>query len=185
MGCFSWMFADTDNEEALNIGESAYVACPDGTVIYEQGYDGYGEFDGHDVYDLVAEWNRDYISEANVRRPLRERLGNTEQDEKWFQAELKEYENDCQRLKDFISGKSDEYMKEKYGETYKRSIGLDIACYDEENAVLKYPIKICKEKPVGYDLIPASKGDPNQGFGEGWDECDEYDEYDGWDWNLW
>lgn len=33
-------------------------------------------------------------------------------------------------------------MKEKYGRNYLREIGIDIVCYDEDNAVLKCPIKI-------------------------------------------
>lgn len=173
MGCFSWMFADTDNEEALNMGMRAYVACPDGTMIYERSYDGHGVFGGYDIYDLVVDWNKAYISENNIRKSA-----IPEKKTGYSQSEIEEYERGCKRIRDFISGKSDEYMKEKYGERYKRSIGIDIACYDEENAALKYPIKICKEKPVGYNLIPASNNDPNQGFGEGWDECDEYDEWD-------
>lgn len=174
MGQFSWMFADTNNEKALLEYTKAYVPCPDETVIFEECYDGYGRFGGHDIYDLVADWNRDYISEANVRKPLREQWGNTEKDEEWFQAALERYKNDCQKIKDFVSGKSDEYMKETYGKDWKRSIGINIACYDEENAALKYPIKICKDKPVRYDFLPASNSDPNQGWGS--DEDDDYEE---------
>lgn len=170
MGQFSWMFADTNNEEALLEHTKAYVPCPDGMVIFEKCYSGYGEFGGHDIYNLVADWNRDYISEANISKPLREQWGNTEQDEKWFQKALERYKIDCQRINDFVSGKSDEYMKETYGEDWKRNIGIDIACYDEENAALKYPIKICKYRPVSYDILPPSNSDPNQGWG-----CEEDD----------
>lgn len=165
MGQFSWMFADTDNQKALNVNGKAYVLCPDGIVIFEECYDGYGRFGGNDIYELVADWNRKYISEANVRKPRREQYENTEQGEKWFQEALERYKNHCQRMKDFMSGESDEYMEENYGYDWKRCIGIDIACYDKENAALKYSIKICKDKPVEYDLIPASNGDPNQGWG--------------------
>lgn len=54
---------------------------------------------------------------------------------------------------------------------WKRSIGINIACYDEENTALKYPIKICKDKPVRYDFLPVSNSDPNQG----WGSDEEYD----------
>lgn len=161
MGSFSWMFADTDNDKALEIGRRAYVACPDGTVIYQRNYEGDGMFGGFDIYDLVVDWNKDYISENNIRKPSGGRGGEI----KCSQHEIEQYKESCERIRDFISGKPDEYMKEKYGERYKRRIGIDIACYNEDNAALKYPIKICKKRHVEYDLLPASKVDPNQGFG--------------------
>lgn len=155
MGCFSWMFADTNNDVALKMGRRAYVICPDGTVIYERSYEGYGRFGGYDIYDLVVDWNKDYISVNNIRKTHK-----TECD----YSDIKKYIESCKRIRDFLSGKPDEYMKEKYGESYKRLIGIDIACANEDNAALKYPIKICKKRHVEYDLIPASKRDPNQGF---------------------
>ncbi len=161
MGYFSWMFADTDNDKALAMGRRAYVACPDGTVIYERSYEGYGVFGGYDIYDLVVDWNKDYISEENIRKPSCGERG----DMKYFQYQLEQYKESCEKIRDLISGKPDEYMKEKYGKRYKRHIGVDIACCDEDNAALKYPIKICKKRQVEYNLIPASKHDPNQGFG--------------------
>lgn len=63
MGQFSWMYADTMNAKALCEGGTAYVVMPDGGYIYEDDYDGYGRFGGQDVYDLVADWNRKYLSE--------------------------------------------------------------------------------------------------------------------------
>ncbi len=62
MGYFSWKFANDDSRR-LRIGKPGYLYCPDGTVIREPAYDGYGTFGGHDVYDLVANWNRKYLSE--------------------------------------------------------------------------------------------------------------------------
>lgn len=63
MGCFSWLFADTDNTQNLRIDRAGYIACPDGTFIHEQCYEGYGEFNGQDVYELVVRWNRAFIAE--------------------------------------------------------------------------------------------------------------------------
>lgn len=176
MGCFSWMFADTNNEEALNIGMGAYIPRPDGETIFESNYEGYGIFGGYDIFDLVADWNKNCISEENVRKPLREQWGSTEQDEKWFQSALERYKKDCRRIKDFVSGKSEKYMKEMYGEDYKRCIGIDIACYDEDNAALTFPIKVCKWNPATYSLTPASNSDPNQGFGSDDDSDEDYDD---------
>ena len=77
MGCFSWVFCDkgpvrkkndTDvyarptKEQRLMIGEEAYVLIPKefgGGHIYESRYDGYGNFGGKDIFELVADWNRE------------------------------------------------------------------------------------------------------------------------------
>lgn len=45
-----------------------------------------------------------------------------------------------------------------------RMIGINIACYDEENAKLKYPIKIVENKDLKYEEVAPSKNDPEQGF---------------------
>ena len=66
-------------------------------------------------------------------------------------------------LEDFESGCSDGDMKVKYGDEYLREIGINIACYDEDNKNLKYPIKIVDEL-CGYDDVCASLGDPRQGW---------------------
>lgn len=63
MGSFSWLFADTNNTKNLRANRRGYVACPDGTFICEPSYETYGIFDGKDVYDLVVDWNREFISE--------------------------------------------------------------------------------------------------------------------------
>lgn len=172
MGCFSWMYADTDNKKPLRIGKRAYVICPDNTVIEEECYDGYGVFGGHDIYDLVSDWNKDSISEKNIRKPQRKLYSDGEEGERFFQNAMRWYEKDCQMLTDFVNCKSDEYMISQYGEYWKREIGINIACYDDQNAALKYPIKICK-RPAAYESLPPSNGDPDQGcggdyWGQGW-----------------
>ena len=54
-------------------------------------------------------------------------------------------------------------MNELYGTDWKRNIGIDIACENEANAAVKFPIKISKEKPESYEQYKASKTDPFQG----------------------
>ena len=44
-----------------------------------------------------------------------------------------------------------------------RIVGIDIACYDEDNAALKYPIKIT-EKLMRYEDASPSNGCEDQGF---------------------
>ena len=55
---------------------------------------------------------------------------------------------------------------------HDRSIGINIACYDEDNAKLKYPIKIT-ENVMLYEHARASNECPYQGF--------FYDAEDGYD----
>lgn len=163
MGQFSWMYADTGNKKALRCGKRAFVPCPNGITLIEAHYDGYGNFEGHDIYELVADWNREYISKHNIRRPLRRQWGDTKGDDALYKSAVDRYCRYCQRITDFVNKKSDEYMTETYGREWKRSIGIDIACYDDENEALKFPIKICMY-PSQYDSVPASKRDPNQGW---------------------
>jgi len=61
MGFFSWKTADTQRSIA-NMYSSrrtfpVHVLCPDGMVITELYYEGYGKFGGRDIYALVAIWN--------------------------------------------------------------------------------------------------------------------------------
>jgi hypothetical protein len=56
-----------------------------------------------------------------------------------------------------------------------RYLGIDIACYDEDNASLPFPIKITTA-PYNYEDMGPSESDPNQGWGNDDDEDD--DEYD-------
>lgn len=163
MGQFSWKYADTNNRSRLKLYGTAYVPCPDGTIIYEGCYQCYGIFGGYDIYDLVADWNREYISEDLIEKPVRTDWDNDEQGEEYYQRAMKWYTFSCNRLKDFVNGKPEEYMEKVYGDDWKRNIGIDIACDNESNAALKFPIKICKEKPDCYENVRVSTQDPYQG----------------------
>ena len=54
---------------------------------------------------------------------------------------------------------------------HDRLIGIDIACYDRDNASLKYPIKIT-EYPTKYEYASPSNSCEDQGYFY-WDEEDE------------
>ena len=54
-----------------------------------------------------------------------------------------------------------------------RWLGIIMACYDEDNFALEYPIKITS-KEMEYEHTSPSKSDPNQG----WEESEEDDEED-------
>ena len=97
-------------------------------------------------------------------------------------AAMEKYKFSLQRNVDFVNRVSDEEMKEKYGKNYLREIGIDIGCYDEDNAALKYPIKIVTKK-MDYENVAPSPGDPYQGWPQIDDEEDDDLEeiYDGID----
>jgi len=61
MGFFSWKTSDTE-EEIWNMYtgrcKPVYLYCPNGDVIEEPFYQGYGVFGGKDAYALLARWNR-------------------------------------------------------------------------------------------------------------------------------
>jgi hypothetical protein len=62
MGFFSWKCC-VSGKSLMNIyagqGDwAAYLVTPDRTY-YESAYDGYGDFDGVDVYELIGDGDRD------------------------------------------------------------------------------------------------------------------------------
>ena len=124
MGFFSWMTCDT-NRSISNTYSSrgtfpVYVLIPKefgGGHIEEDNYEGYGVFGGHDIYCLVAQWNK---------------------------------------------GVTD------------RMVGIDIACYDKDNADLKYPIKIAESPSAVYESEPPSKSCREQGYFYDEDEDEHY-----------
>lgn len=157
MGMFSWKTSDT-RKNIYRMKTPCYLLVPDefgGGHIKEENYDGYGHFgaEGLDVYDLVAEWNKNYVTEDNLRKPSWEDYRNAE----FYIKAMKRYQLKCERLANFQRGISDSAMREVYGPYYKRSIGIDLACYDEDNAALKYPIKIVEEGTMSYEKAKPSK----------------------------
>ena len=61
MGFFSWKTCDTDESIANKYSNrptfTVHMIAPDGRVFTEKDYDGYGEFEGKDFYDLLCELN--------------------------------------------------------------------------------------------------------------------------------
>ena len=185
MGCFSWLDCDKrENRRPIRIGEKAYLLVPKkfqndyGKVIETYSYDGYGHFCGCDVYDLVAEWNREYLSEdmlqpvpdvnkfgglwsyekdklrkKGVSEEEVERLDREEQQKHWQNAvDYRQY-----RLEQMLAFKDGEEIEDL------RDIGIAIACYDEQNANLPYPIKISRNEKAVYEDCEPCLSDPDQG----------------------
>lgn len=163
MGSFSWMYANSGNEKPLNSGNKGYLYCPNGSVIEELDYEGYGVFDGNDVYDLVADWNREYLSKHPEFLIYQGNQNPKRIDSMpWY----KFYQNlNLSRetiVKMWIANDERTSAFANY-----RDIGIDIACGIKRNAWLPFPIKIASRPNIqnGYEVMPPSKDDPNQGFG--------------------
>lgn len=146
MGCFSWMFADSKREN-LHIGNPFYLLLPNGGYLKDSWYNGYGDVSGEDIYDLVADWNREYLS-AHPDFVIKS-LNAMVSEMAWWP----EY-SDLSLSREEVSNRAClEY----------REIGIDLAC--ENNSALPFPIKVCKNKPTKeYSYYPASEDDPNQGL---------------------
>ena len=131
----SWLFADTDNTQNLRIDRAGYIACPDGTFIHEQCYEGYGEFNGQDVYELVVRWNRAFIAEnPDFLLPHIHRFydGSVKQyrlkDFRWYPV-IADLSIPFEQLRDAL----DKHLREPVS-LYRpysaelRGVGIDIAC---------------------------------------------------------
>lgn len=158
MGQFSWMYADTGNTVQMldNVRRDSYLLVPPpfqrkyGKWIREECYDGYGNFGGHDVFELLPEWNRECIPE--IVRLLR--AGE------WTCSGSEE---DARKLLAY-------HETGRCGDTDAlRRIGILMGCYDEDNARLTYPVKVATG-PLEYSAVGYSEGDPDQGWPAG-DGC--------------
>ena len=148
MGQFSWIYSDTNKQLIDNKNADTYLLVPGpfqkkyGKAIYEPCYDGYGYFGRYDVYDLIPEWNKEMIPEI-IRRI---------KNKSW---KCSTNENDIVNLQN--------YYEDKPITCELRWLGIIMACYDEDNFSLKYPIKITS-KEMAYENAQPSKEDPNQGW---------------------
>lgn len=165
MGQFSWIYSDNGKQMLDDVEADSYLLVPEpfqreyGRYIKETYYEGYGIMGGYDVYDLVSRWNKEFLtSEIISPKPKREEC----ETERIFKALTDMYNEKISVYEDY-KNLSDADMKEKYGNDYERHIGINIACYDEQNASLPYPIKITSV-PCEYRYASPSVSDPNQGW---------------------
>lgn len=155
MGQFSWLDCITKEQVIDNACCDVYVLIPKefgGGHIKETCYDGYGHFGGHDIYELVVDWNTPYIDQI-LKEKSEFRSG-------WVET----YEEDFRRL---------EKGEPIRPETEKRILGIAIACYDEDNERLRYPIKITHDPTAVYERCGMSESDPDQGWPPDEDDDDE------------
>ena len=122
MGYFSWKDCK-DSKKRLIVGGEGYLLIPKefgGGHLKAWCYNGFGDFGGCDVYELVYDWNKKYLTKEQ-------------------KAAVKGIEE-------------------------KREKGIELACYDEDNARLKYPIKVTLDATATYEECRrASKRDERQG----------------------
>ena len=178
MGQFSWLDCITEEQIIDDKVRDVYVLVPKefrdkyGERIKETCYDGYGHFGLYDIYDLVAEWNREKLT----HRMLTECMTTswTPEDIKYYISGLKRQMREAQKLLDYKEGVlTEDEMTEKYGEDWKRILGIDIACYDKQNKSLPYPIKITHDGSAIYENCQPSLSDPHQGW-----EMEDYESED-------
>lgn len=177
MGSFSWCTSDTRKSVPCvydayeGAPETVYLLNPFGPHYKEDGYDGCGEFGGFNAYELVAEWNRPFLSADNLRKPERSRYADDKEGSKYYRRAMEKYKLQCEGIKAYASGVSDEFMQEIYGEVFagkgnkadwKRCLGIAISCYEEQQVKLRYPIKIV-EQPCEYEAAGISPMCPYQG----------------------
>lgn len=150
MGLFSWLYADTNRQMFVNLHKESYLLIPKpfqkdigSSYIVEHCYHGEGRMGGHDIYELVADWNRDYI-------PTYLQEAKTNPHAHSYALSLKDYAD----MMLFYEGKTPACEI--------RWIGILLAGEDEDNARLPYPIKIT-ESLHEYEEMPPSRIDPMQG----------------------
>jgi len=161
MGQWSYIYSDTNRAMLDDVYHDSYLLVPPefkgkyGDYIHEGCYDGYGHFGRYDVYELIAEWNRPFIP----------KIVNMIKSGEWHNCNA-----DTDELMDYYYGRPITHEL--------RILGISIACYDDDNARLKYPIKIVEDSTLKYENVNPTKSDPNQGWGS-WDNYVSLDEVAG------
>lgn len=159
MGCFSWTFADKNNKKSLKMGHKVYILTPDNQFIKtpDGGYEGYGRFFDSkknkmvDVYDLVVDWNKSFLLK------ILDGVHGIITDFDMSLAALVEKGDAV--AEEFVKNEVEAGRAPRYLlSDWKRCLGITIACYNEDNQNLPFPIKIVSCKNCGnYENLPASK----------------------------
>ena len=171
MGFFSFMTADTGRSISINCSESGpfpvAVLIPKefgGGQIIAKCYDGYGDFGGYDIYELLAEWNRMYLTPENLEKPERDDYDSDEQGQEYFEDAMYRYEFYSELISDYKNGMSEKKLIRKYGDEWKRDLGTEVGADEDMREKLKYPLKIVEDLSLSYeDVVGDSKDCPYQG----------------------
>lgn len=175
MGFFTWTLANKkikllksgDFARSCQLKYDGYGAIlkPDGTLVKESCYEGYGRFGGIDVYDLAADWNKDAIPDLLKSEAFMDAATwgpKCPYKDKVVQDALVEY---AKNGADAMFAVLDTLPKDHAGRIwfneneYKRSIGIMLCC-GETNPMVPFPIKIVDYKrnatPETYEYLPPS-----------------------------
>lgn len=172
MGFFTWTDAknnpstlkltkhgDYYRKDLIEYDGFAKVVCPDNCEIIENCYEGYGIFGKYDVFELVVDWNKEYLED------IFKKISCDPTSEKYrFGYRYKDiaiaYQNDDKILLQKSIDKLIQEEKEgKYLRTdWKRVIGITISCDSNfSDMIVPYPIKITTiKKHVKYDELYPS-----------------------------
>lgn len=180
MGQFSWLDCKTGEQIVDNYSRESYLLVPQkfgGGHIVEECYDGYGRFGGLDAYDLLADWNRKWISD-NKDNPKFPKDWNCEKGDLKEYAWFKYYCDLSLSPNEVIAKCKEEKENGGTGGYWDfpkdwRDIGIIIGCYDGDNSKLKYPIKVTYDSSAVYESSARSLSDPNQGWYTSPEELEE------------
>lgn len=151
MGFFTWTVAtENSNNRSFGYGRRGYVACPDGKFIREDGYNGYGIFGGHDVYNLVVDWNRAHLRDIYDSLEKKHELWNAKM--KPIAMAAMESDEAAQKVADELFAQG--IISSLEQQEWKRTVGITIGC--EHNDELPYPIKITTNTRVPYARLQPS-----------------------------
>lgn len=114
--------------------------------------------------ELVVQWNREYIAASpNAEVPCGSKrhgvfIAKRFQDYWWYPviADLTLSREEIVKKLQTLNPDSCHDLCD---------VGIDIACYDESNEALPFPIKITRTKRLKYWELPPSKKDLAQGSG--------------------
>ena len=157
MGQFSRLDCVNGKQIVDNLCRKVYLLVPQefgGGHIEEDCYDGYGHFGGKDYYDLIADWNKAMIPE--IIRKIRIKKWRCSASESQIKV-MENFYNDLPLDTDYPANTPRIYLE-------KRSIGIVMACYSEDNARLDYPLKVTYSSTAVYERCQPSPDDPNQGW---------------------
>ena len=175
---FSWV--DVDGSQNITVkDEKVTMLIPNerkeavakifGTEITGNGiegkYDGYGSVidkDGTetDVYDVVTFINLCLTSDEQFTEALSQFSNHFSDSTQDIAKEIRQAYKDGK-----VETKADLYaMVEGTSLSEFRTIGIEMACYDNQNARIPYPIKWTVDDRNTYENSEFSMSDPNQGF---------------------
>jgi len=167
LGQFSWLDGINGSQILVGVREKSYVLIPKekgGGRIECDCYNGYGTFGNCRLHELVADWNKEFIPEMLRLIAKGEWRQSVSLDERQI---LLNFYND-KPLSENVSNVFAFQLEKSW-------IGILMTTQDEDNARLKYPIKITHEPYTIYEWCGPSPMDPDQGIDESEDEEETWD----------